>query len=57
LLGFLIFWGFLVLLCCMCVPLLLETPGDNPEHREDIEVIREILHQIDPADGWDWRRG
>ena len=39
------------------IPLLLETPGDNPEHREDIEAIREILHQIDPADGWDWRRG
>lgn len=38
------------------IPLLLETPGDNPEHREDIETIREILHEIDPADGWDWRK-
>jgi deoxyribonuclease-4 len=36
------------------IPLILETPGDNAEHKQDIETIRGILHTIDPADKWDW---
>lgn len=37
------------------IPCLLETPGDNAEHREDIDRIRSILHEIDPTQGWEWR--
>jgi len=37
------------------VPWLLETPGDNADHHQDLMLIREIMHRIDPSDIWDWR--
>ncbi len=33
------------------LPLLLETPGDDKEHAEDIQVIKNILKKIGKLEG------